>query len=363
MATELYPLGDADYAVPPGETLREWLDEKGLTQRDLARRAGLSPKHVNQLVHGSVSLSAEIAQRLERVTGVPARMWNRLEADYRSDLQRIRGQRDLSQYAEWLKSMPVKALVDRGALPDEPADQTSRVEQVLGFFGVANVEAWDEVYVDMACAFRQSKAHQAKPSAVAAWLRLGEIAAHDVYCRPFDAKGLRAIFPDLRALTNEPPEIFGKRLQSICAECGIAVVFVEEITGARAHGVTRWLTPNKALVQLSLRYRTDDHLWFTFFHELGHVLLHGKNDVWIEDGSTKVEDPKEDEADRFARDVLIPPGDARRLPELKSEADVRSFASRIGIAPSIVVGRLQHDGCWTYSRGSKLKHRLVLVED
>lgn len=357
----LYPLGDTDYAVPPGETLRELLDEQGLTQRDLARRADLSAKHVNRLMHGLVPLSAEVAQRLERVTGTPARIWSRLEANYQSDLQRLRAQRDLADYKPWLAGLPVKALVERGVLPEEPADKVSRVEQMLSFFGVASADAWDELYAGPACAFRQSKAYEAKPGAVAAWLRLGEIAARDVHCQPFDRAGLKAALPDLRALTAEPPKVFSPAMRDICAAHGVAVVFVEEITGARASGVTRWLTPAKALIQLSLRYRTDDHLWFTFFHELAHVLFHGKKEVRIEENAPGSGDPEEAEADRFASDVLISPREAPELPQLNSDAAVRAFAARIGVAPGVVVGRLQHDKHWPHSRGNHLKRRLALA--
>jgi HTH-type transcriptional regulator/antitoxin HigA len=358
--SNLVPLGDTDYAIPPGETLRELLDEKELTQRDLARRTGLSPKHVNRLLQGLVPLSPDVAQRLEHVTGTPARLWNRLEANYQSDLQRLRSDRDLEQYSAWLARMPVKELVKRATLPDEPADKVSRIDQMLSFFGVASIDAWDDVYASVACAFRQSKAHEAKPGAVGAWLRLGELAAQDVHCEPFDRRGLQAALPQLRALTNEPPEVFGPKMQQICAAQGVAVVFIEEIPGARASGVTRWLTPIKALIQLSLRYRTDDHLWFTFFHEIAHVLRHGKTVVWIEDNSTSASDPREAEADRFACDVLISPKDARELPQLKTDTAVREFSTRIGVAPGIVVGRLQHEGYWAHSRGHSLKRRLVL---
>jgi len=288
---KLYPLGDTDYAVPPGETLRELLDEQGLTQRDLARRADLSPKHVNRLLQGLVPLSADVAQRLERVTGTPARIWNSLEAGYRSDLQRQRSQRDLAEDAAWLKELPVRVLVERDVLPAQPADRASRVEQMLSFFGVASVEAWSDVYAAMACQFRQTKAYEAKPGAVATWLRLGEIAAQDVHCQPFDRAALEAALPALRAVTCEPPEVFGPKMRDICAAHGVAVVFVEEVPGARTSGVTRWLTPTKALIQLSLRYRTDDHLWFTFFHEVAHVLRHQKTQVWIEDSSPPVDEP------------------------------------------------------------------------
>jgi HTH-type transcriptional regulator / antitoxin HigA len=357
----LYPLGDTDYAVPPGETLRELLEEHGLSQRELARRADLSPKHVNKLLQGTVPLSADVAMRLERVTGTPARIWNRLEADYRSDLERIRSERELAVDVMWLKGFPVGELVKRDILPAQPSDKVSRIEQLLAFFGVANPGAWQDVYADLACAFRTSKTFAAKPGALTSWLRLGEIAAQDVHCEPFDRKRLEAALPSLRELTHETAGVLTERMRAICSACGVAVVFVPELPGSRASGVTRWLTPGKALIQFSLRYRTDDHLWFTFFHEIGHVLRHGKTDVWIETTSADTEDPREAEADKFSRDILIPPRDARELPGLKTIDDVRLFAERIRIAPGIVVGRLQHDKYWPHSRGNQLKVQLTFT--
>jgi HTH-type transcriptional regulator/antitoxin HigA len=357
--TQLYPLGDTDYAVPPGETLRELLDEKGISQRELARRADLSPKHVNKLLQGLVPLSADVAMRLERVTGTPARIWNRLEADYRSDQERIRSKQELSADVMRVNDFPVAELVKRDCLPAQPADKISRLEQLLAFFGVASVGAWDEVYSELACAFRTTQAFETKRGALAAWLRLGELAALDVECAEFDRRGLEAAIPKLRELTREPVEVFCQQMRAICAACGVAVVFVPELPGARASGVARWLTPTKALIQLSLRYKTDDHLWFTFFHEIGHVLRHGKTDVWIEASSSGADDPREAEADKFSRDMLISPRDARELPQLRSPDQVHRFAERLGVAPGIVVGRLQHDCIWSHSRGNQLKRQLT----
>lgn len=355
--TELYPLGDTDYAVPPGETLQELLEERGMSQRELARRTGLSPKHVNKLLHGLVPLSADVAMRLERVTGTPAQFWNRREANYRSDLERIRARRDLSADVMWLRDFPIADLVKHDVLPAEPADETSRVEQMLAFFGVASVDAWEDVYAELACAFRTSKAYETEPKALAAWLRLGEIAAQDIYCEPYDRKLLEAALPSLRELTLQNAEAFTERLRAICAACGVAVVFIPELRGSRASGVARWLTPAKALIQLSFRYRTDDHLWFTFFHEIAHLLRHGKTDVWIE-ATSSPDNPRESEADSFSRDTLIPHAEVKELASLETLDDVRRFADRIGIAPGIVVGRLQHDNLWPYSRGNQLKRQL-----
>jgi HTH-type transcriptional regulator / antitoxin HigA len=354
---KLYPLGDTDYAVPPGETLRELLEEQGLSQRDLARRAGLSPKHVNKLLQGLVPLSADVAVRLERVTGTPARLWNGLEASYRSDLERTRSKRDLVADVMWVREFPVSELVKREVLPAEPSDKVSRLEQLLAFFGVASVDTWDDVYAELVCAFRTSKTYEAKPKALAAWLRLGEIAAQVIYCEPYDRKRVEAALPALRELTLQDAAVFRDQMRDICAECGVAVVFVPELPGSRASGVARWLTPSKALIQLSFRYKTDDHLWFTFFHEIAHVLRHGKTDVWIE-ATSSTDNPREVEADNFSRDTLIPRAAARELAALETVDDVQRFAAKIGIAPGIVVGRLQHDGLWPSSQGNQLKRQL-----
>lgn len=360
MTTEekrLYPLGDTDWAVAPGETLQELLEERGMSQRELARRTGLSPKHVNKLLHGLVPLSADVAVRLERVTGTPARLWNALEAGYRSDLARIQSKRDLAADLTWLRDFPIGGLVERDILPAEPSDKVSRLEQLLAFFGVASVDAWDDVYAGLACAFRTTKAYEANPKALATWLRLGEIAAQGIYCEPYERKLLEAALPALRELTVQDPDIVRERMRDICAACGVAVVFVPELPGSRASGVARWLTPAKALIQLSFRYRTDDHLWFTFFHEVAHVLKHGKTDVWIE-ATSSPDNPREAEADTFSRDTLIPRTQASELTSLTTTDDVRRFARGIGIAPGIVVGRLQHDQLWGYSQGNDLKRRL-----
>jgi HTH-type transcriptional regulator/antitoxin HigA len=362
---EWVPAPAPDYAVPPGETLRDRLADLEMTQAELATRTGLSTKHVNQILQGIAHISADTAQRLEPVTGIPARLWNRLEADYRSTLARLQQLRDLTADVAWLNEVPVKQLVDRGALPPEPSDKVSRVQQLLAFFAVATVDAWRDLWLQPDATFRRSRTFEAKPGAVAAWLRLGELAAQEVACQPYDSSKLRTLIPRLRELTTEPPEIFVPAVKALCAEAGVIVVLVREIAGARVSGATRWLSPTKALVQLSLRYKTDDQFWFTLFHELVHVLLHGKKEVWIEDeapGDAGAEDPAEQEANRLAADLLIPRSHDKQLRTLRSLPDVRAFAKEIGIAPGIVVGRLHRDHILRYDVGQHLKRRLDLVD-
>ncbi|MFF0244700.1 ImmA/IrrE family metallo-endopeptidase [Streptosporangium sandarakinum] len=358
-ATEFHPSGAPDYAVPPGETIREYLDELGMTQRELAARLGLSAKHLNRLVQGLVPLSHEIAQRLELVTGMPARLWNRLEADYQSALQRLRLEKELLEAVPWLDEIPVRELVVRGILPEEPTDDISRVQQLLAFFGVAHLATWRELYERPAAAFRRAEPSVTRPGAVAVWLRLGELAARDIECGPFDGPGLRRALPRLRRLTSQPPELAASMMRDVCARYGVAMVFVREFDGARVSGATRWVSGDKVTLLLSLRRRTDDHLWFTFFHEIGHILLHGKGDTWIDDGGS-ADDPREGEADRFACDLLIPEEHSSRLRTITSPDSARAFAHEIGVSPGIVAGRLQHDGIWPAGYGEGLKERIDL---
>ena len=145
-----------------------------------------------------------------------------------------------------------------------------------------------------------------------------------------------------------------------CAACGLALVFVPELPGTHVWGATRWLSPSRALIQLSLRYKTDDHFWFTFFHECGHVLLHGKRDVFVESEEFSLDEAKEAEANSLARNVLIPETALKSFLRRRvfTGTAIRQFAFQIGVAPGIVVGRLQHDGLLERTACNELKRTL-----
>jgi HTH-type transcriptional regulator / antitoxin HigA len=358
---KLIPAPEPDYAVPPGESLRERLAELHMSQAEFARRTGLTTKHVNQVMQGVASLSAEVAQRLEYATGTPSWWWLRLEADYRDALTRLSQREELAADVAWVDSMPVRELLRHGVLPDEPKDKVSRLQQLLAFFGVASVEAYEAVWGIPAAAFRQSAAYVVDPAAVAAWLRLGELAASDLDIAPFAEHKLRTLLPELRTLSREPVREALRGATGLCASTGVAIVFTPEVKGARAYGATRWLNGRLPVVQLSLRGRTDQTFWETVFHELGHVLLHGRRALFIEsdDGSRSGEsEVQEEEAAAFARDMLIPPENRDRLGALRTIEDAVIFAEEIGISAGLVAGYLQASGQWSHSQGNQLKRRI-----
>lgn len=346
-----------DYAVPPGESLLEVLEGLGMTQAELAERTGRPTKTINEIIKGKAAITPETALQLERVLGVPARFWNNLERNYREALARQEERKRLASEVAWLAGVPVRALIQLGYI-QASADKASLLAQVLSFFGVGSTEVWNQLWTSPAAAFRRSPAFQSSPGAVAAWLRIGELAAQKLQTAAFDRGRFRLALEQCRRLTREPFEVSKPRLIELCAAAGVAVVIVPELPKTRLFGATRWLTPEKALIQLSLRYKTADHLWFTFFHECGHILLHGKKEGFLEDEGTR--DPKEDQADRFAEETLIPTAVLKGFVAEwdRSRAAIETFAEQLGIAPGIVVGRLQHDGALPYSHFHDLKEPL-----
>lgn len=351
---------EPNFAVPPGETLAETLETLGMTQAELAERMGRPLKTINEIVAGKAAITSDTALQLEKVLGVPASFWTNHERIYRDTLARHRETDELEQQLGWLKTMPVKEMI-RARWIVAAAEPVAQLRIVLSFFGVAGVDEWRALWESPDAIYRKSPAFAANRPATAAWLRQGELEAQKIDSAPFDETRFAEALTQLRGFTVKDPEAFVPALQEQCSGSGVAVVIVPPLPGVRAYGATRWLHSTKALIQLSLRGKTDDHLWFTFFHEAGHVLKHGKRAVFVEDGDPKAaaRDPREAEADAFACDLLIPAAEYERFCKNAdfSVAAIRKFASRLGIAPGIVAGRLQHEGKVPFSRANQLKRR------
>jgi HTH-type transcriptional regulator / antitoxin HigA len=353
-----------DYAIPPGETLADLLEERDMTQTELAQRLGVSPKHINQVINGAASISAELALGLEKVFSVSAGFWLSRESLYQASVARREEQQVLKKAESWAKRFPIAELKKREFLPTG-AKGSELVEALLQFLGTANPRQWD----DLTVSFRKSQKFASDTHALWAWLRVGELRAAEIDCEQYDPDEFLDALESVRPLTRLDPRDWEPQLVEACAAAGVAVVVVDTFTGARVNGATRWLSPTKALVQLSLRHRWEDVFWFTFFHEAGHVLLHRKKDVFIEEKSRPAATRAsagwlqvEREADRFASRALIPPKYERRLHELTVN-DIVPFAERLGIAPAIVVGRLQHERVIPHSHGNQLRRRLTFVAD
>ena len=347
-----------NYAVPPGETLRETIEAKGMSQAELAKRTGRTPKTINEIIQAKAPITAETAMQLEHVLDVPARFWMGLESRYQTALAAQVEREQLAAMDDWVRRFPVRALARLHIIRDV-SDKAAQARELLDFFRVASPTAWEAVWARPIVAYRQSPAFTSDPYSIAAWLCMGERAAERIECASFDRVKFREALQRTRELTFRPPEIFQPELVEIFAAAGVAVVFTPELPKTHVSGATKWLTSEKALIQLSLRHKTDDHLWFCFFHEAAHIWLHGKKDIFLHGYEEIDGSDKEEEANKFAAEQLIPSIAYQAILEARdlSGSAILRHSTDLGIPPGVLLGRLQHDGHIAYSKLNYLKKR------
>ena len=350
----------------PGEVIAEYLTFYGWSQRDLARRTGLTPKTISVICAAKASVTATTALSLERVFQRPAHLWLNLQGQF--DEARAR-QQELEQSLEWknwARNFPLRDMRRlRFSLPQADSD----VDALLNYLGVSSPDSWEAVWQNCDIAYRQTHRFTKNMASISAWVRETELLATEIEAADYNEKLLRSLIDDLRLLTNERVDEAMETVQTICASVGVAVVWVPELPNSGISGCARWLSNKKALIGLTLRYRTDDQMWFSFFHELGHLLLHRRMRSFVLDNAAndlydRIVDPDmeryETEANQFAADTLIPPAALTEFVKRKtfSNDDIYDFSEAVGISPGIVVGRLQYIGLLAAYQGNALKQKL-----
>jgi addiction module HigA family antidote len=348
---------------PPGDTIQEHIDFIGMSQAELAERMGRPKEKINDIIKGREPITTATAFQLEKVLGIPASFWLNREKTYRKELYELQQQEELEKKKYWMRAFPVHEMQKYGWLPDT-REKHVLVDSLLKFFCIASTDGWERIYVDeeVSVAFRVSLAHTQSPHAISAWLRMGEIQATEINIAEFDKGNFKIALAEIKELAFLMPDDFAKKLQIICATCGVAVVFTRNLSKAPISGATRWFH-NKPIIQLSGRFKTNDHFWFTFFHEAAHIILHGKKDIFLENvEGTEIDQEKEEEANTFAARTLIDDKDwkeiVRNLPLMPWE--IEKYSKKLRVAPGIIVGRLQHEGLVPKAFGNELKIKIEL---
>lgn len=353
-----------DYAITAGEHLQTVLEQLGMTQSDLSARTGLSAKHINQIIKKGISVSPEIATQLEYATRVPAEVWAGLDARYQALQARERTQRRLADSLDWLDRFNLAELASRGVVATA-SRSVETMQALLRYFGISDPDGWERVWRPSMTSFRRSPSFKPDVTATTLWLRAGQRAAAAVDTAPYEPKALLSAIDEIRSLTQLEPAEALPLVQARLAEVGVALVLVGEFDKCRASGATWWASPTKAVIVLSNRGKREDRLWFSLFHEIGHVLHHAKRDtfidrtgaeeetelppwaepapesVLIDDGSR--DSVLEDEADDFASTALIPEEWQPRIVALSSVRQVKEMAQEIGVSAGVVAGRFQFE--------------------
>lgn len=339
---------------PPGDTLAETMEAKGINQPELALRMGRPLKTINEIIKGKAAITPETALQLERVLGVPATFWLERERNYQLELSEIKAAREMMEAKDWVAGFPLKEMKKLGWIDytDSPVD---KVQSLYRFFAVSDKEAFGVYYREITyeTAFRISAKNKKNPYAIAAWLRKGELQAAETEAPAYDAKAFKQVLEKIKRLMASRPEGYFSELERLCLEAGVKVVHTPCLPNAPACGSTRWVQ-DSPLVQLSNRYARNDIFWFTFFHEAGHILLHGKKDVFIE-GMEYTEEgmEKEKEADEFAMKWTLTHKQEQEILAAAplTVAAIETFARKFDTLPALIIGRLANRGLIHNSQG------------
>jgi HTH-type transcriptional regulator/antitoxin HigA len=351
----------SDLPIPPGEYLAEVIGVKGISQAELARRLGRPIQAVNEIIKGQKAITPATALQLEQALDVPAHIWTGLESRYQLIKARLEEKKQIQKESGYLKQTPYKQLADLDCV-EKARDNEHKIRELHRFYGVSSLANLPGIKAYEA-SFRRGRAREASSYALAAWIRCAELWAAEVPAGTFDKGKLRKSLNDIRALSTKDPAEFVPELKELLARYGVVLVLLPHFPKTYAHGATFWIKPDKAVLLMSLRGRWADIFWFSFFHEIGHILLHGKR-MFIDERKASPELARQEkEADDFAADSLVGAG---RFEELVRKADfsaaaIKAFASEIGVSGGIVVGRLQHEGLLRQdSKLNRLRDRLTL---
>lgn len=348
----------SDLAIHAGEFLEETLEEIGMTQVELANRLGRPIQAVNEIIKGKKSITSTTALELEDVLGIPSHIWLGLESEYQIVIARQEELKQMEEESKSLKNYPYADLVKLGFVK-ATTKAVEKVDELKRFFSVAKLAQIPQVQA-YEPAFRVANTNNVSNEAIATWIQAVRLKAKDMQTDKFDKKKLKDSLSQIKSLMNLDIKEAINQIQKILNSCGIALVLLPHFKNTKVYGATFWLDNEKAVIAMTLRGSYSDIFWFSFFHEIGHILLHPKREVFLENECVDAKlEKQEDEANEFASETLINEKEYNKfvLKNDFSKESVVSFAKKHEIKISVIVGRLMHDKIIHFSDSNLLTLR------
>lgn len=354
-----------EFIVPVGSVIKEYLDEYHITQKELSKRMGMSEKQISKFMTAKSRLTEEVALKLEMVIpNLSASFLLKYECKYREYVARkkqdeIFEKQDLKEIAERFEFKEVFAGLDW--------DQATMAQEMLKILKISSFDNFESAYQSCVVGFKEDGGTR---EAIAVWLGLCEeqidIQNEDIDGIPYDAKCLEKQLDVFKLLAkSEDITALTESCRKICNDLGIYLVFHKPIHNCKVRGALTTFKGHPA-IYLSGRFKSHDHIWFAFMHEIGHLLLHyGQQEIMVSFEDSKEENIKESQADMFARDYFIDKINWDKFVEAHNkssfqvtEGDIRIFAKKQKVHPGIIVARLQHDHLMERNRFNNLKVKM-----
>ncbi len=345
--------------IHPGETLNDVLEDRNISQVELAHRTGVTGAHISKIINGAKGISVSFAKKLEYALGVDSSFWVNLQAIYDCEMAEYEEANNINsseiQVLSQLKDV-IKYIQDLELI--EPThNKTCQVMELRKLFCISNLN--DIPKLAFSGAFRISQSNSIDVYVLYAWIRLCQIRTSMLSIdKEINIQLLKDSIPNIKSLMFIKPEDMQDELQRIFANCGIAFSIEKNFTGAPVQGYIRTNNDNTISLSLTIRGAFADRFWFTLFHEIGHIVngdIGAKNFIDYTISSNEVEQ----KANEYAKNILL---NSDAYNKFISEEDfsiyaIEEFAKTQGVLKDIVIGRLQNDEILDYSQYSKQKIR------
>ncbi len=332
-----------DWFSKPGDALRALMLRRRLSAEDVANYLDGGIETLRGLLDGSEKLDDQHASILAGSVGGTTNFWLKRQEQYDEALERAVDRATAVEADDWLM-LPVPGGKPRGRLT--ALTKRDEVRRRLRFFNVGTMSAWQSRYGKICTntLFRTSATFSSNDGAVLMWLRDGELSSDLVTTKPWNAGNLEDRLDAIRRLSKQKrPEDFMPKLRQLCAESGVALVAKRSPIGCRASGASRLVAPDKAMILLSFRGRSDDTFWFTVFHEIGHLILHSAKTFVDADMDGDDVDENEREANQFASRLIVPEKHVEEFEHLPADKyEVIRFSVSVGVAAGLTVGQMQN---------------------
>jgi HTH-type transcriptional regulator/antitoxin HigA len=334
-------LTEKNWVPHPGEYIKEELEERGWTQRDLAFILGCPEQSLNLLLTAKKGVSAEMTKALGDAFNVPPELFSNLQRAY--DLAHTANPSpSIAKRARIQSKYPIREMIKRGWLDNDDASLLE--EQIARHFCVDTIT--DVPHLAHAA---KKTAYDEIPAEQLAWLFRVKQIAKTLKVNKYSHAALREIVPKLKQLLIDPEEI--RNVPRLLIGVGVRLIFVEALPSSKIDGVSFWLDDNSPVIGMSLRLDRIDNYWFVLRHEIEHILNnHGKEHEIIDTDMTEdISDAvpvEENIANTAASDFCVSQRDmdlfiARKDPFF-SDRDVRGFAQIMQVHPGIIAGQLQY---------------------
>lgn len=269
-------------AFHPGVFLAERLEELKMSNKEFAVRTDKPEKTITAIIKGESSITPDMAVVFETALGIPAHMWLKYQSIYDEFKARERKEEILKESIPWMKRFPVAEMIKKGWLP-EVRTVEEKTKALLQFFGIASYAAWEAYYLNqkLKTVFSISLFGMEKLEPITVWLRRGELEASEIRVPEFSASKLKTALSVIKRSPNTSDgDLSG--LKELLFKSGVKIVLTPGINKIPLTGATRWLAGETPLIQLSDKIKSNEQFQLTLFHQIGHILLHGKKDIFLD---------------------------------------------------------------------------------